>query len=97
MKWLQYVRRTVVAEQDAGGNPAEREIFTEMAVSDNEAGRALAEKEAWGEIVAYDDGQEETETEAVPTLENRVATLEESNAEMTETLDMILSGVTEDE
>ena len=96
MKMLKYTSRTVITETDMHGNPVEREIFTEMAVSDNESGRALAEKEAWGEIAAYDDGQEKTETDSMPTLENRVATLEESNAEMTETLDMILSGVTED-
>lgn len=97
MKWLKYIHRTVVMEQDMDGNPVESKIFTEMAVTDNEAGRALAEKEAWGEIVEYDDGQEETETEAMPTLENRVTTLEEETAETKEALDMILSGVTEDE
>ena len=97
MKWLKYNIRTVVMEQDMEGNPVEREMFTEAHVPDDEKGRALAEKEAWGEIVEYDDGQEETETDSIPTLETRVATLEESNAEMTETLDMILSGVTGDE
>ncbi len=33
--------------------------------------------------------------EPTPTIEERVTVLEESNAEMTEALDMILSGVTE--
>lgn len=35
------------------------------------------------------------EPEAQPTLEQRVSTLEESNTEMTEALDLLLSGVTE--
>lgn len=38
---------------------------------------------------------EPEETETTPTIEERVTTLEKSNAEMTEALDMILSGVTE--
>lgn len=95
MKWLKYNIRTVVQEQGMEGNPAEREIFTEACVPDDEKGRALAEKEAWGEITVEDDGQEEAET--APTLENRVTTLEEETAETKEALDMILSGVTEDE
>ena len=33
--------------------------------------------------------------EPIPTIEERVTTLEESNAEMTEALEMILMGVTE--
>lgn len=37
----------------------------------------------------------EPETEPTPTIEERVTTLEESNAEMTEALELILSGVTE--
>ena len=56
MKWLKYHIRTVVTEQGMEGNPAEREIFTEACVPDDEKGRALAEKEAWRGIVeAYDD------------------------------------------
>ena len=57
MKWLKYTYRSVVTETDMDGNPVEREVFTEMAVPDDEKGRALAEKEAWGEIVPYDDGE----------------------------------------
>lgn len=64
MKWLKYNFRTMVTEQDMEGNPVEREIFTEAHVPDNEKGRALAEKEAWGEIVAYDDGLPEPEENA---------------------------------
>lgn len=63
MKWLKYTYRSVVTEADMEGNPVEREVCTEMAVPDNEQGRALAEMEAWGEIVEYDDGQPETVTE----------------------------------
>ena len=39
--------------------------------------------------------EEPDETEPVPTLSERVTVLEESNAEMSEALDLILSGVTE--
>ena len=60
MKKLKYTIRTVVTEKDANGNPVEREIFTQAAVSDNEQGRALAEKEAYnGAIEEYDDGKPE--------------------------------------
>ena len=59
MTWLKYNIRTVVTEQGMEGNPAECEIFTEACVPDDEKGRALAEKEAWGEIVPYDDGEPE--------------------------------------
>lgn len=58
MKWLKYTYRSVVTEQDMGGNTVEREVFTEMAVPDNENGRALAEKEAYnGKITVEDDGK----------------------------------------
>ena len=57
MKWLKYTYRSVVTEQGMEGNPVEREVFTEMAVPDNEQGRALAEKEAYnGKITVEDDG-----------------------------------------
>lgn len=58
MKWLKYTYRSVVTETDMDGNPVEREVFTEMAVLDNENGRALAEKEAYNdEITVEDDGE----------------------------------------
>lgn len=58
MKWLKYTYRTVVTYGvDENGNTIEREVFTEMYVPDNENGRAIAEKEAYGEITPYDDGQ----------------------------------------
>lgn len=37
----------------------------------------------------------ETTTEPEPTLDERITALEDSNAEMTEALDLLLSGVTE--
>lgn len=37
------------------------------------------------------------QTETTPSLESRVETLETSNAELTEAMDMLLSGVTSDE
>ena len=65
MKWLKYNIRTVVTEMDPDGNEAQREIFTEAHVPDNEQGRALAEKEAYnGNIEEYDDGQPEPEAPA---------------------------------
>ena len=68
MKMLKYTFRTVVTEQDMDGNPVEREIFTVAHVPDNENGRELAEKEAYGEITPYDDGKEEPEQQ--PTAED---------------------------
>lgn len=67
MKMLKYTFRTVVAEKDMNGNPVEREIFAVARVPDNENGRMLAEKEAYGEITPYDDGQEEA---AQPTADD---------------------------
>lgn len=86
MKWLKYTFRTVVTGTDMEGNPVERETVTEACVPDNESGRALAEKEAYGEITPHDDGQEEPEQQ--PTPEQRIAELEAA-------LEMLLSGVTE--
>lgn len=63
MKWLKYTHRSVVTETDMEGNAVEREVFTEMAVPDNESGRALAEMEAYnGEYEIYDDGEPEPVT-----------------------------------
>lgn len=58
----------------------------------SEQAEASARQVALGDVTIYDDGEEVT-----PTIENRVSTLEESNVEMAEVLDMILSGVTSDE
>ena len=93
MKWLKYTYCTAVPHSvDEDGNVIEREVLTEKAVPDTDAGRALAEKEAYGEITEYNDGQEESTS---PTLESRVNTLEADSAEMSEALDLLLSGVTE--
>lgn len=60
MKMLKYNLRTVIVERyDKFGNPFEKEILTPVSVLANEAGWALAEKEASGEIEEYDDGREE--------------------------------------
>lgn len=62
MKRLRYTYRTVVTNgMDTECNPIEREVLTVMSVPDTEPGRALAEKEAYGEITPYDDGKEEPE------------------------------------
>lgn len=61
----------------------------------NEVNEETAKREAdGGSYVIEDDGLSE---EAEVTLDSRVASLEENNAETKEALDMILSGVTEDE
>lgn len=57
----------------------------------SEEAEAHARQVALGEVKIYDDGEG---TDA-PTIEKRVAALEDSSAEMTQALDMILSGVTE--
>lgn len=46
-------------------------------------------------VIPEDEPEPEPEPEPVPTIEERVTTLEESNAELTEALEMILTGVTE--
>lgn len=68
---------------------------------------AIMETRGFCDIELSEDGAEivsftareipepEPEADPGPTLESRVAILEESNAEMAEALDLILSGVTE--
>lgn len=59
-----------------------------------EANEEIAKKEAWGgEYTIEDDGQEENA--AVPSLDDRVTTLETDTADLAEALDLILSGVTQ--
>lgn len=61
----------------------------------NEVNEETARREADdGEYAISDDGLAQ---EADVTLDSRVATLEENNAELSESLDMLLSGVTSDE
>lgn len=61
----------------------------------NEVNEETARREADdGEYAISDDGLAQ-ETEA--TLDSRVVSLEEHNAELSESLDMLLSGVTSDE
>lgn len=96
MKWLKYTFRTVVTEMDPDGNEAQREIFSEASVPDNERGRALAEKEAHGEIVSYDDGLPETDGSDSLDMAAEIDALKKSNAELQEALDLLLSGATEE-
>ena len=87
MKKLKYQLRTVAYEKDSDGNIMERESFTWKMVTDNEAGRAMAEQEAWGGVIEeFDDGK--PEPVKMPSQEQRIAELEEA-------LDMLLNGVTE--
>ena len=72
-KMLKYIHRTVVTEQDMDGNTTEREVLTVMSVPDTESGRALAEKEAYGEITPYDDGMPEPVSE--PTTDDVINAL----------------------
>lgn len=74
MKWLRYNIRTVEYNGvDEEGNPIGREVLDTVEVQDNEVGRTLAEWEAVGEIVPFDDGQPEayqpTESERLEALE----------------------------
>ena len=80
MKRLKYIYRSVVTYGvDENGNAIEREVFTPMSVPDNENGRALAEKEAYGEITPYDDGQPEpvAPENTAPTWDELAAALQE--------------------
>lgn len=73
--------------------PQMDEILSPVTMGWNEANEEIAKKEAHnGEYTIEDDGTEET---SEPTLDNRVRALEENSAEMSEALDMILSGVAE--
>ena len=97
MKWLKYTHRTVVTETDFEGNAVEREVYTEMAVPDNENGRALAEKEAYdGIIEEYDDGEPEADGSGSMDMAAEIDALKKSNAELQEALDLLLSGATEE-
>lgn len=59
----------------------------------SEVNEAIAKKEADnGEYTVEDDGTEET---SESTLNDRVQTLEKTSVEMSEALELILSGVTE--
>lgn len=59
-----------------------------------EINEAIAKAEAYnGEYTIEDDGEEESP--GTPSLEDRVGALEADTADLSEALDMILSGVTE--
>jgi hypothetical protein len=67
--------------------PKMQEILTPVRMGWNEANEEIAKREAYnGEYTIEDDGQ--PEPESVPSPEERIAELEE-------TLELLLSGVTE--
>ena len=57
---------------------------------------ALARQVALGAVEIYDDG-EDIDAHAAEEIETRVSNLEHASAEMTETIEIILLGVTGDE
>ena len=92
MKRMKYqARGTVYHYDETAGVTVQKESTYELDEVWSEEAYASAEAVALGEVKIYDDG-EDTD---VPAIEKRVAALEDSSAEMTQALDMILSGVTE--
>ena len=74
-------------------DPVYIDLLSRVEMPYSESNMIIAKKEAYnGDITVEDDGTEET---FEPTLNDRVQTLEETSAEMSEALNMILSGVTE--
>lgn len=74
--------------------PNMEQIFHDVCMTYSKANEEIAKREAYnGEYEIYDDGQ--PETDATPTLEDRVGTLESDSAETKEALELLLSGVTE--
>lgn len=71
------------------------EELVNTIVADEEFVTGYCAKHGYTFVLVPDDPEPDEPVEPEPTLEERVATLEESNAEMTEALDLILSGVTE--
>lgn len=59
MKMLRYKCEAKAMVPDENGMPVEQTFLRTKIVKDDERGRALAEAEAVGEIVAYDDGRAE--------------------------------------
>ena len=60
MKWLKYnILLGHRQEIDEEGAIIEKEILLEKRAPDNEEGLAIAQSEAHGEIVHYDDGEPE--------------------------------------
>ena len=71
MKWLTYKCKTTIPSVDENGKPFEKEILRTKMVKDNEEGRALAAREAVGEITERDDGKT-----VIPTDKERLEALE---------------------
>jgi hypothetical protein len=75
-------------------NPVIEQIFLDKTMTWSEVNEEIAMKEAFnGEYTIEDDGQEEPEHN--PTIEDRVGILETETSDLSEALEMILSGVTE--
>lgn len=75
-------------------NPAELENFPFGSIAVDYSGAQPVVTEWFaGTMPEEEDSEEETQ----PTIEERVTTLEGTSAEMTEALELILSGATEDE
>lgn len=73
--------------------PDIQKMFLNVSMPWNEANEEIAKREAYnGEYTIEDDGVEETPT---PTLENRVESLETETSDLSEALELLLSGVTE--
>lgn len=92
MKRIKY--KYVYAEINHGTEeqPEIEQAFVIKHIPYSEENLVRAKAEAYNGEVTVEEVEDENPN---PTLDERVTTLEESNAEMTEALDMILSGVTE--
>lgn len=96
---MQSIKYQIMTEVNYGtnGSPDVRQIFTSASVPYSEKNLEFAKAEAYnGEVSIEDDGQ--PEPEPVPTLDDRVSSLETTKADQTdvdelnEALDMILTG-----
>lgn len=93
MKRMRYnVMGYLVAVNEATGEEIRKEAPAQVETAWSEEAEAHARSVAIGEVTVYDDGKDIE----VSTFENRVATLEDNSAKMTEALDLLLSGATEE-
>lgn len=92
MKWMRYnVMGYLVAINEATGEEIRKEAPAQVETAWSEEAEAHARAVAIGEVTVYDDGGIDG-----PTIENRVTALEDNSAKMTEALDLLLSGATEE-
>lgn len=93
MKRLTYsVMGYLVTVDEETGEEIRKEAPAQVETAWSEEAEAHARSVAIGEVTVYDDG----ESIDVPTIENRVTALEDNSAKMTEALDLLLSGATEE-